>query len=126
MKGPFPSRAEEGESILLVDQQLLVSDPGHGQHWLKNHSDGATGGSGAEDTQGGRKAVEQRKCALRGHGKGEGDVVGWEVQRLHLPPSETPRAAVPMPGDAQRHPASAPGLWERGRGQDPLLFVAAV
>lgn len=33
--------------------------------------------------------------------------MGWEVQCLHLPPSETPRAAVPMPGDAQRHPASA-------------------
>lgn len=63
-----------------------------------------------------RKAVERRKYALRGQGKGEGDAMGWEVQCLHLSPSETPRAAaVPLPGDAQRRPAStrAVGAGER-------------
>lgn len=71
VKEPFPSGVEEGETVLLLEQELLLSDAGHSQHWLKDHSHGATGDSGAEVAVAeSRKAVEQRKYALRGQGKG--------------------------------------------------------
>lgn len=130
MKGPFPSRAEGGEIVLLMDQKLLFSHPGHGQHWPKDHSDGATGGSGAEavDAQGGRK---QKSCGAKEmcfEGTGERvKGMSW-AGRCNASTSLLRKPLVPlspcpgMPSGIQR----ALGLWERGRGQDPLLFVAAV
>lgn len=73
MKGSFPSRAEEGETLLVLEQELLPSSAGHGQHWLKDHSRGATGwGDGAAVFRGGRK---QKSCGAKemcfeGTGKG--------------------------------------------------------
>lgn len=43
MEGPFPMRAEEGETLLLLDQELFLCNPSHGQHWLKEHRRAATG-----------------------------------------------------------------------------------